>query len=231
MRILLLAALLLAATPIMTVSAQDAAAQLTDRSGMMKGMVTMVDPDKGRLSVKTLQGEFAFIPRWVGGMPKDGGGFDRDMLGKLGNLCVGDYVEIAWERDEHLRVVKLGVLGRKGGPHQGGGLDPKPAAQVDPCAAPAADRLASLATTCPPAESGVVRGTVTAVDPKGRLVVKTTDGGEEAFLPPWKGGLPNEGGGFDQTVVAQIAKLKPGQQVEISWAWNERKRCVGIAAK
>ena len=80
----------------------------------------------------------------------------------------------------------------------------------------------------PELRCGVVRGTVVKADPKGRLVLKTHEG-EEAFMPHWRGGMPAEGGGLDQAMVAQIAKLSPGQQVEVEWEWSERKRCIRIA--
>jgi len=29
-------------------------------------------------------------------------------------------------------------------------------------------------------------------------------------------------------MIAKIAQLKTGQQVDVTWEWNERKRCVGL---
>jgi hypothetical protein len=48
-----------------------------------------------------------YVPRWIGGVPADGGGFDRLMLKTFAGLKVGDRVKIEWLRDEHLRAVKI----------------------------------------------------------------------------------------------------------------------------
>ena len=50
-----------------------------------------------------------FMPKWIGGVPKDGGGFDKDMVGKIKDLNVGDKVEVTWEFSEHLRAVDIKV--------------------------------------------------------------------------------------------------------------------------
>jgi ferric-dicitrate binding protein FerR (iron transport regulator) len=51
-----------------------------------------------------------YIPRWIGGMPAQGGGFDKDMLRKIAAVKVGDRVQVKWLQEEHLRVVELEVL-------------------------------------------------------------------------------------------------------------------------
>ena len=54
-----------------------------------------------------------YTPRWIGGLPKDGGGLDRDMVRALAPLQVGDRVEVKWVRDERKRVVGVRVLERR----------------------------------------------------------------------------------------------------------------------
>lgn len=48
-----------------------------------------------------------YTPRWIGGMPKDGGGLDKDILRALGEFKVGDNVRIEWQFDERKRVVAI----------------------------------------------------------------------------------------------------------------------------
>ena len=73
-----------------------------------------------------------------------------------------------------------------------------------------------------------MRGTIVSVDPHGRFVLRAADGSEEAFMPHWRGGMPADGGGLDEEMVQMIAALKPVQQVEVGWEWEERKRCVTL---
>ncbi|MBI5724246.1 MAG: FecR domain-containing protein [Planctomycetes bacterium] len=64
----------------------------------------MVAPDGMKESMK-------FVPRWIGGQPKDGGGPDRDMLKVFSTLGVGDKVQILWkQQDEQPRVLLIKVL-------------------------------------------------------------------------------------------------------------------------
>jgi hypothetical protein len=84
-----------------------------EKSGTVTGTVvakgeTWIDvtPDK----VGDKQGPTErYWPRWIGGMPKDGGGLDKDMLRAIAAAKVGDKVEIKWMYDERKRVVQLTV--------------------------------------------------------------------------------------------------------------------------
>ena len=51
-----------------------------------------------------------YMPRWVGGAPAAGGGFDKKMLEEIAKLKVGSRVKIEWEFEERPRVVKIQVL-------------------------------------------------------------------------------------------------------------------------
>jgi hypothetical protein len=51
-----------------------------------------------------------YVPHWVGGAPKDGGGPDRKMVRKIKELEVGTRVRLEWEFEERPRVVKVEVL-------------------------------------------------------------------------------------------------------------------------
>ena len=50
-----------------------------------------------------------FMPRWIGGLPADGGGLDKDIVAKIKTLKVGDKVEVKWEFTENLRAVEITV--------------------------------------------------------------------------------------------------------------------------
>ncbi len=48
-----------------------------------------------------------YTPRWLGGLPKDGGGPDKAMLAAFKELAIGDTVELKWLYDERLRAVEV----------------------------------------------------------------------------------------------------------------------------
>jgi hypothetical protein len=79
------------------------------------GTLTGVVSEKGEtwIRVKPAEGEsMRFMPRWIGGMPKDGGGLDKDMLAKLAQVKVEDRVEVKWVFEERPRVVEIKVLAK-----------------------------------------------------------------------------------------------------------------------
>jgi hypothetical protein len=51
-----------------------------------------------------------YVPRWVGGMPADGGGFDKAMLKTFLSLKIGSRVQVDWFFDERFRAAKILVL-------------------------------------------------------------------------------------------------------------------------
>jgi hypothetical protein len=76
--------------------------------------------------------------------------------------------------------------------------------------------------------SGTVVGTVTAKE-KNWIEVKA-DGEEKArrYVPYWRGGAPNAGGGPDKEMVKQIAAVKVGSRVRLEWEFEERPRVVKL---
>jgi hypothetical protein len=80
------------------------------RSGTVVGVVTAKannwievkadGEDKGR----------RYVPHWRGGLPKDGGGPDKEMLKAIAAVKLGSRVEVKWEFEERPRVVKIEVL-------------------------------------------------------------------------------------------------------------------------
>jgi len=63
---------------------------------------------------------------------------------------------------------------------------------------------------------GTLVGTVAA---KGRAWLEITgeDGKTERYIPDWRGGMPDQGGGPDQEVVKQIQGVKAGDRIRIRW--------------
>lgn len=51
-----------------------------------------------------------YVPHWKGGLPKDGGGPDKEMIAKLKAVPVKSRVKLDWEFEERARVVKIEVL-------------------------------------------------------------------------------------------------------------------------
>jgi hypothetical protein len=80
------------------------------RGGTIVGVV--VKKDKNSLEVKA-DGEEKprrYVPRWVGGLPKDGGGFDKKTLELIAKVKLGSRVKLQWEFEERPRLLKLDVL-------------------------------------------------------------------------------------------------------------------------
>ncbi len=77
-------------------------------------------------------------------------------------------------------------------------------------------------------KSGTVTGVVTAKE-KNSIEVKA-DGEEKArrYVPHWRGGNPNEGGGPDKKMVEEIGNVKIGSRVRLEWEFEERPRVVKI---
>ena len=81
-------------------------AKAKDAKEVKKGVITgvIVKIDGGKITVKGEKEEMVLMPYWRGGMPKDGGGFDKDMMEQIKLLKVGDKVTIEWTLEEHHRV-------------------------------------------------------------------------------------------------------------------------------
>jgi hypothetical protein len=80
------------------------------RGGTIVGEVTA--KEKYWIEVKADGEEKArrYMPRWVGGLPKDGGGLDKKILEEIAKLKVGSRIKIEWEFDERPRVVKIQLV-------------------------------------------------------------------------------------------------------------------------
>jgi hypothetical protein len=76
--------------------------------------------------------------------------------------------------------------------------------------------------------SGTVVGVLTA---KGDNFVEVKADGEEKarkYVPHWRGGNPDKGGGPDKEMVKIIKSLKVGSRVRLEWEFDERPRVIRI---
>lgn len=51
-----------------------------------------------------------YVPRWVGGLPADGGGFDKKILKTFESLKIGSRLQVDWVFEERLRALAVKVL-------------------------------------------------------------------------------------------------------------------------
>jgi len=83
-----------------------------------KGTVTGIVTAKGDnwIEVKADGEEKArrYMPNWKGGLPKDGGGPDKDIVGTIKETPLKARVRIEWSFEERPRVEKLEVLKKEG---------------------------------------------------------------------------------------------------------------------
>ena len=72
----------------------------------------VVKKEKNSLEVRADGEEKArrYVPKWVGGAPAAGGGFDKKILEGIDKVKVGSRVKIEWVFEERPRVIKLDVL-------------------------------------------------------------------------------------------------------------------------
>lgn len=80
------------------------------KSGTIVGEITARGKDYLEVKADGEEKARRYVPRWVGGAPKDGGGFDKDTVKAIGGVKVGDRVKLEWEFEERPRVVKVTVV-------------------------------------------------------------------------------------------------------------------------
>jgi hypothetical protein len=71
-----------------------------------KGQIVgeIIKKDGGKITVRGEDNELTLMPHWRGGLPKDGGGFDKEMMKRLEQFKVGDKVKVTWVFEEHYRI-------------------------------------------------------------------------------------------------------------------------------
>lgn len=76
----------------------------------------------------------------------------------------------------------------------------------------------------PAVRKGEVTGVVTG---KGDNWIEVKGDGEEKarkYVPHWRGGNPDKGGGPDKAMIAEIKKVPVKSRVRLEWSFEERPR-------
>jgi hypothetical protein len=71
---------------------------------------------------------------------------------------------------------------------------------------------------------GKVTGEVTA---KGEWWLEVQADGEDKgrkYFPPWRGGLPKDGGGPDKDTIKLIKEMEVDSRIQLEWVFEERAR-------
>ena len=71
---------------------------------------------------------------------------------------------------------------------------------------------------------GTVTGTVTAKGPNWIEVKADGEAKGRRYVPHWRGGNPDQGGGPDKKMVAAIQEVPLKSRVRIEWVFEERPR-------
>ena len=165
----------------------------TEDSGSTEGMLT----SKGEyfLMVKPESQEaLKFVPYWRGGLPRDGGGFDKDTLQSIKDVKSGSKVRVSWKQDDFKRIVKVEVLEQ-----------PKPpvlmAQHKDGEDGPDVHGKSTTGTTI---------GSFVDRHPR-RIVVKNENGVNESFFFPMVDGAP------DKEITRHLTEIKAGEKLKIEW--------------
>ena len=88
--------------------AKEAGGAKEHEKGVLVGKI--VKKDGSKITVEGDGGSLTLMPYWRGGMPKDGGGFDKDMVAKLKKFEKGDRVKVEWTFEEHHRIDSIQKL-------------------------------------------------------------------------------------------------------------------------
>ena len=100
-------------------NAQDKKDEPKEKKGTVTGVV--VAKTKNSIKVKAFgeEKEREYFPRWVGGLPAQGGGLDKKTLAAFEKLKVGEKIRLMWEYEERFRAVTIESLEKKEPPKDG----------------------------------------------------------------------------------------------------------------
>ena len=107
---LLLTGLVFAAVGVPALSGEEKKKEPEKKSGTVTGVVTARDDKSVEVKADGEEKARRYVPHWVGGEPKDGGGPDKKMVATIGKLKVGSRVRLEWKFEERARVVKIELL-------------------------------------------------------------------------------------------------------------------------
>ena len=96
--------LLAALSLILTIYARE------ERGGIVEGILVAKDTNSITVLSNGSKDPMRFTPYWHGGLPKDGGGLDKEMLEQIRELIPTNRVRVKWEFEERARVVEVKTL-------------------------------------------------------------------------------------------------------------------------
>ena len=82
--------------PILTVLSLSLGSDAREENGVVEGI--LISKDKNSITVLPdgAKEPKRFTPHWRGGLPKDGGGFEKKMLEEIRNLITTNRVRVKW---------------------------------------------------------------------------------------------------------------------------------------
>ena len=80
------------------------------RKGTVTGVVTAKGDNWIEVKADGEEKGRRYVPHWKGGLPKDGGGPDKEMVAKIKAVPVKTRVRLEWSFEERPRVEKIEVL-------------------------------------------------------------------------------------------------------------------------
>ena len=181
------------------------------------------------IDIKTADGKVDhYLPRLI---PEDGdkpAHLDQDIVRTITYLHIRDTVQITWvPQDKNKRITAIKTV--PAGTTQPVDDSGKPLSADAIKNTGGKDAVVKEADNFKDGDEGMFAGTVLDND-KGSVTIQTNEDTPRKlkFAPQWVGGNTDEGGGLDQAMQKTMAKLKPGQKVQIKWAFQERLHAVSI---
>jgi hypothetical protein len=92
------------------VNAADEKKEPNKRTGTVVGALTAKGENWVEVRADGEEKARRYVPHWIGGAPKDGGGPDKKVVAIIRKLKVGSRVRLEWEFEERPRVLKVDVL-------------------------------------------------------------------------------------------------------------------------
>ncbi len=84
--------------------------QNKEKKGTVVGVVTAKGDNWIEVKADGEEKGRRYVPHWVGGLPKDGGGLDKKMLAQIKMIPLKSRVRLEWSFQERPRVEKIEVL-------------------------------------------------------------------------------------------------------------------------
>jgi len=78
----------------------------------------------------------------------------------------------------------------------------------------------------PDQTSGTITGIIVQKD--GPKITVEAPEQRLKLIPHWRGGMPKDGGGFDEKIVKKLERYEVGDSVQIEWEFSEHYRINSI---